>query len=159
MKHDDTGAYYDDDIKEEHKPEETTTSIQKLSTRKVTLLICTLLFLGAFAIRLFYLLYVTDPDNPGAGWFGDSYHHWQIGYLTQQLGWHNGFMRVWDLKGMDLFWGLLHPTALALIFSITGNSSMAVERGLTSFTGSLSVALIYLLGRKYWNEKSELLQQ
>lgn len=153
-KHDDTGAYYDDEVKEErHQSKENNTTAENTSSRRTTLIICILFFIGALAIRLFYLLFVTDPNNPGAGWFGDSYHHWQIGYLTQQLGWQNGFLRAWDLKGMDLFWGLLHPTALAILFAITGNSSMALERGMTCAAGAFSVVLIYLLGRKYWNEK------
>jgi hypothetical protein len=151
MKHDDTGAYYEED--EQHQIHETTQLVKSplTSSKLKTTIICAILFTVAFAIRLYYLFFIANPDNPGAGWFGDSYHHWQIGYLTKEIGLSQGFLRVWDLKGMDLFWGLLHPLVLAFLFKITGDQSMGLARSVTCFSGAISVVLIYLLGKKYWN--------
>lgn len=145
----DEGGYYeDDDVKEEStEPEKEPLK----HNRGLTLFVMTLLIVIALSARLIYLFAIADPDNPGAGWFGDSYHHWQIGYLTKEIGLEKGFLRVWDLKGMDLFWGLLHPLTLAFTFKLTGNDSMGLARAITCFAGAISVGIIYLLGRKYWN--------
>jgi hypothetical protein len=111
-------------------------------------------FLIALIARLWFLFMVSTPDNPGAGWFGDAYHHWQIAYLTKVVGLSHGFLRLWDLKGMEFFWGLLHPLLTMTAFTITGSVSIAVERGMTAIFGSISVALVYLLVSKYWNKEA-----
>lgn len=110
-------------------------------------------FVIALLPRLYFLFFVSTPDNPGAGWFGDAYHHWQIAYLTKEIGLHEGFLRLWDLKGMEFFWGLLHPVMTMIAFLVTGSISVAVERAMTGVMGSISVSLIYLLCKKYWNTK------
>ncbi|MDQ3098606.1 MAG: glycosyltransferase family 39 protein [bacterium] len=152
MKTTQDGYYEDDEIKEPEQNLLQPTTIKKKVSKK-TIFICLSLFALALGLRLYFFSVATDPNNPGAGWFGDSYHHWQIGYLTKEIGLHRGFLRVWDLKGMDLFWGLLHPIALASIFTVTGNSSMWMVRAMTSTAGAISVVIIYLLGKRYWNEK------
>ncbi len=147
--HADQGGYYeDDDVKEEKHLQH---DVEPKSQRVTTIITLVVLIVIALTARLIYLFLVANPDNPGAGWFGDSYHHWQIGYLTKEIGLSQGFLRVWDLKGMDLFWGALHPLTLAFAFSITGNDSMALARAITCIAGAISVGLIYLIGRKYWN--------
>jgi hypothetical protein len=111
-------------------------------------------FLVALIARLWFLFNVSTPDNPGAGWFGDAYHHWQIAYLSKEIGLGQGFLRLWDLKGMEFFWGLLHPLLTMIGFTITGSVSLAVERGMTAIFGSLSVGLVYLVVSKYWNKSA-----
>src|SRR3972149_7600432 len=125
----------------------------KRKKEKGTWLIAFILFILAFLPRLYFIYFVSNPDNPGAGWFGDAYHHWQIAYLTREVGLSHGFLRLWDLKGMEYFWGLLHPLFTLLAFAISGSISIGVERAMTAFMGSISVFLIFLLGRKYWNNK------
>lgn len=125
----------------------------KRKKEKWTWLVVFLLFILAFLPRLYFVYFVTNPDNPGAGWFGDAYHHWQIAYLTREVGLSHGFLRLWDLKGMEYFWGLLHPLFTIFAFALTGSTSIGIERAMTSFMGSVSVGLIYLLGKKYWNWK------
>ncbi len=148
------GYYEDDEVRPPTTPDLLqTTETHKKKISKKTIIIAAILFVIALTARLYFFTIATDADNPGAGWFGDSYHHWQIGYLTKEIGLHNGFLRVWDLKGMDLFWGLLHPLTLAFLFTITGNSSMWMVRAMTSVAGAITVVLIYALGRKYYNEK------
>jgi hypothetical protein len=111
-------------------------------------------FLIALVARFYFLFYVATPDNPGAGWFGDAYHHWQIAYLTKEIGLSNGFLRLWDLKGMEFFWGFLHPFLTMTAFALTGSISLAVERGMTGIFGSISVGLVYLVVSKYWNKSA-----
>jgi hypothetical protein len=147
----DDGAYYEDD---EHKDTKDLLEQQPIEKKsKLIPFACIALFIIALVARLYFLLIASNPDNPGAGWFGDSYHHWQIGYLTKEIGFSQGFLRVWDLKGMDLFWGLLHPLVLAFAFMLTGNDSMALARAITCIAGAFSVVLMFLLGIKYWNWK------
>ena len=111
-------------------------------------------FLIALIVRFWFLFKVSTPDNPGAGWFGDAYHHWQIAYLTKEFGLGQGFLRLWDLKGMEFFWGLLHPLLTIIAFTITGSTSIAVERGMTAVFGSISVAIVFLVVSKYWNKQA-----
>src|SRR3979490_1862223 len=65
---------------------------------------------GAAIPRLLYLFVFSDPENPGVRRYGDVWHHWQIAYLTKEIGLSapEG-PRLWDLKGLDYFWGILHP--------------------------------------------------
>ena len=44
------------------------------------------LCLGAALPRLLYLFGLTDPENPGIRRYGDVWHHWQIAYLTKEIG-------------------------------------------------------------------------
>src|SRR6202795_5175692 len=70
--------------------------------------------------RLLYLFVFTDPENPGLGAYNDVWHHWQIAYLTKEIGLSApGGPRLWDLKGLDYFWGGLHPLLMVAVFDIT----------------------------------------
>ena len=108
---------------------------RKSSWPSINFLTAVILFLGAFIARLYFLFFVSDPNNPGAGWFGDAYHHWQIAYLTKTVGLSHGFLRLWDLKGMEFFWGILHPVLTMTAFTLTGSVSIAVERAMTGLFG------------------------
>jgi len=59
------------------------------------------IFLLAALPRLFVIFFVTDPQNPGLGWYGDTFHHWQIAYLSKEIGFSQGFLRLWDFKGLE----------------------------------------------------------
>ncbi len=150
-----TDGYYEDDLEispeapQSHSDEKP----EKKSYFNKTSLTCVAIFLSALLVRLYFVFFVSLPDNPGAGWFGDSYHHWQIAYLTKEIGLKQSFLRLWDLKGMEYFWGILHPLLLVFLFTITGNTSMGLERSMTCVAGAISAVLFYLIGRKYWNEK------
>jgi len=109
------------------------------------------LFLIAFVVRFYFIFFVTDPQNAGVGWYNDSYHHWQIAYLTKEIGLGNSFLRLWDLTGMEYFWGFLQPILLTILYTITGTADILVSRLMNSFIGSLSVVFLFLLTRKYFN--------
>jgi hypothetical protein len=115
------------------------------------------LALGIFALaalpRLITIFFATAPDNPGVGWYNDAYHHWQIGYLSKEIGFSQGFLRLWDFKGMEYFWGLLHPLLLAGLFTLTGSIDILVPRLLGLVASSASIALLFFLLRRYYSTK------
>jgi hypothetical protein len=101
--------------------------------------------------RLVALFFLTDPENPGDGWHGDVFHHWQIAYLTKEIGlWDPSGPRLWDLKGLDYFWGLIHPAMLVGLFYVTGSVDVIIPRLLSVFFGALSAVLVFSLCRRYW---------
>ncbi len=147
----DASGYVDGKTPEHHKVKEE--EVVSLSNRWA-IVSAIVIFILALIPRLFFIYFVSDPDNPGAGWFGDAYHHWQIAYLTQEIGMSQGFLRLWDLKGMEYFWGLLHPLLTMITFSITGSVTVGVERALTAFFGSVSTGILVLLVNRHWNLKA-----
>lgn len=115
-----------------------------------TLAIAAGVFLAALLPRLIVLFFVTDPQNPGLGWYGDTFHHWQIAYLSKEIGFSEGFLRLWDLKGLEFFWGLLHPMVLIGLFRLTDSVSIVIPRLVSSVGASISLALFYLLLRRHF---------
>ena len=103
---------------------------------------------GALIPRLVYLFLFTDPENAGHG-FTDAYHHWQIAYLTKEIGLSHG-PRLWDLRGWEYYWGLLHPALMDVLFFITGSPDIVLARLLSLVFGAASVVLIFLLCHRYW---------
>ena len=106
-----------------------------------------ILFLLAFGVRIAFML-LNDPQSPGYGWYGDVYHHWQIAYLSKAIGFKVGFLRLWDLKGMEFFWGLMHPLVLVILMTLTTSVNIIIPRLLSIFCGSMVVVFIYLLVRR-----------
>lgn len=105
----------------------------------------------ALAPRLYALFFLTDPQNPGDGWHGDVFHHWQIAYLTKEIGlWDPNGPRLWDLKGLDYFWGVIHPALLVVLFYATGSVDILIPRLVSVFFGGLVVVLVFSLCRRYW---------
>lgn len=98
--------------------------------------------------RVLYLFLGGDPQNAGDG-MTDTYHHWQIGFLTSQVGLSHG-LRLWDLKGLEYFWGLLHPLILVVAFAVTRSIDIVIPRLVSILFGSLSVGLLFQICRRYW---------
>ena len=109
------------------------------------------LFALALVPRLLVVFFVTDPQNPGLGWYGDVFHHWQIAYLSKEIGFSHGFLRLWDFKGLEFFWGLLHPLILVGLFTITGSVDIVIPRLLSAITASISLALLFFLLKRNFN--------
>jgi hypothetical protein len=109
---------------------------------------------GAALPRLVYLFLLTDPENPGERRYGDVWHHWQIAYLTQQIGLSapDG-PRLWDLKGLDYFWGILHPLLMVAIFDITGSIDIVQDRLVSIAFGVLVVVLLFHICRRFWGTR------
>jgi hypothetical protein len=98
--------------------------------------------------RLVYLFGFANPENTGEG-FTDAYHHWQIAYLTKEVGLAHG-PRLWDMRGWEYVWGLLHPLLMNVLFFATGSTDIVLARLLSLFFGSIAVVLIFLLCNRYW---------
>jgi Dolichyl-phosphate-mannose-protein mannosyltransferase len=106
---------------------------------------------GAAIPRLLYVFVFTDPENPGDGKYDDVWHHWQIAYLTKQIGLSapDG-PRLWDLKGLDYFWGILHPLLMVAVFDVTGSIDIVLNRLVSVSFGVLAVVLLFHITRHYW---------
>lgn len=111
-----------------------------------------LIFLLALVPRLIHLFVISKPEEVAINWYGDVFHHWQIAYLSKEIGFKQGFLRLWDLKGMEYYWGLLHPLILILGFIITGTTNIVIPRMVTVIFGSFSIVLIFLLLSRYFNQ-------
>ena len=116
-----------------------------------------IVFLLALLPRLVYLFYFTDPFKVGPNWYGDVYHHWQIAILSKDVGFKQGFLRLWDFKGLEYYWGLLHPLVVIIGFVISGSTSILVPRMISVLFGSLSVVLVYLIIYRHFNIYSAIL--
>ena len=102
----------------------------------------------ALIARLTYLFLVGDPENAGDG-FTDAYHHWQIAYLTKEVGLAHG-PRLWDMRGWEYFWGPVHPLLMDALFFATGSTDLVVARMISLLFGTFAAALIFLLCHRYW---------
>jgi len=109
------------------------------------------LFLLALGLRLLFLFFVAGLEY--CGWYHDSYHHWQIAYYTLHVGLKQNPPRMWDLNGQEYFWGLLPTLTESLLLWVFNTASIVPFRVFNSVMGSLSVCLIYLLGRKYFDRQ------
>ena len=129
-------------------------STSKNISRPVFTVIC-VLFLLALASRLFFLFFVSGLEY--CGWYHDSYHHWQIAYYTLHKGLKQTPPRMWDLNGMEYFWGLLPTLTESFLLWVFSTTSLVPFRIFNSIMGSFSVCLIYLLGKRYFSERIGLL--
>lgn len=121
---------------------------QKISGSEILELI--LVFILLLAPRLYYLFgYIPEPAF--LGWYTDTLHHWQIAYLSKEIGFHQGFLRLWDFKGMEFFWGLMHPLVQVILFTITGSISVLVPRMLSLVSGCLAYTFLFMLIKRYFN--------
>jgi hypothetical protein len=101
--------------------------------------------------RLLYLFVFTDPENPGLGAYNDVWHHWQIAYLTKEIGLSApGGPRLWDLKGLDYFWGVLHPLLMVAVFDLTGSIDIVLARLVSLVFGVAVVVLLFHVCRRFW---------
>jgi hypothetical protein len=110
---------------------------------------------GAALPRLLYLFVFSDPENPGIRRYGDVWHHWQIAYLTKEIGLSApGGPRLWDLKGLDYFWGVLHPLLMVAIFDLTGSIDIVLNRLVSLAFGVAVVLLVFHLCRRHWGTRT-----
>jgi hypothetical protein len=107
--------------------------------------------------RLLYLFVFSDPENPGIRRYGDVWHHWQIAYLTKEIGLTapDG-PRLWDLKGLDYFWGILHPLLMVAVFDVTGSIDIVLNRMVSLIFGVVVVLLLFLICRRLWGTQVAL---
>lgn len=136
-----------------HQTEEQTTNPEekkKQSKSFFEILFVIFILLFGLLYRLYFIFKISGPENAGVGWYGDTYHHWQIAYLTMTTGLKENFLRLWDLKGVEFFWGPLHPLLMVVIFKITGSVNIVLTRLVSIAFGLGSIYLMYELSRRYW---------
>ncbi|MFC1711392.1 hypothetical protein ACFLZ1_02270 [Patescibacteria group bacterium] len=138
----------DEDL--EDKPKKTK---KKLNPRPKWFKVVLVFFL-ALIPRLIHLFIITKPEGVAIDWYGDVFHHWQIAYLSKEIGFTHGFLRLWDLKGMEYYWGLLHPLALIFGFIISGSVGILVPRMISVIFSSLAITLIFLICSRFFNQKT-----
>jgi len=104
-----------------------------------------LFFLAIGVIPRIVALYLIPVD-----WNPDSYHHWQISFLTLRMGLREG--RLWDLNGCEFYWGVIPHLVQALLQWILGTPSIVPYRALNIILGGVNTYLVYLIGRDnvYW---------
>jgi len=105
-------------------------------------------FLFFFGVA-FFARVVTWINIP-VDWNGDSFVHWQISYLTLKIGFRH--FRMWDLNGLEYFWGMVPHLVEAGIMGVLGASSLLPYRIFNMILGSINAYLVYLIGRDniYW---------
>jgi hypothetical protein len=83
-------------------------------------------------------------------WNWDSYHHWQISYLSLKIGFPN--WRLWDLNGCEYYWGIVPHLVQAFILGVLSTSSIIPLRAMNLVLGGLNAVLVYQIGSKYYSE-------
>jgi hypothetical protein len=108
--------------------------------------------------RLAWLFRFSNPENTGTGWLGnDAYHHWQIAYLSLKVGLAAPTgPRLWDFKGQDYFWGVLHPALTMLAFALTGSTDIAVQRLVSIAFGVLAATMLALMTMRHFGRSAGL---
>jgi len=106
----------------------------------------TFLFFTAIGVIPRLIAWVLLPLD----WNSDSYHHWQIAYLTLKIGLKQG--RMWDLNGSEYYWGMVPHLVQAFLLWILHTASIAPYRALNVLLGGVNAYLVYLIGRNniYW---------
>jgi hypothetical protein len=84
-------------------------------------------------------------------WNPDSYHHWQISYLTLKIGLRYG--RMWDLNGCEYYWGILPHLVQAFSLWVFSTASILPYRVLNIMLGGVNTYLIYLIGRDNFHKE------
>jgi len=87
-------------------------------------------------------------------WNWDSYHHWQISYLSLKIGFSKG--RLWDLNGCEYMWGMVPHLVEAGLMGLLNTSSIAPYRVLNTVIGSLNATLVYSIGKRFYSDRTGL---
>ena len=114
---------------------------QRLPNSKETKIALGIIIAG-LAIRLFSLFFITPVDFR---W--ESYHYWQIAYYTLHVG--TKHFRMWDLGGMEYFWGPLPIWIQSILLCIFRTRSMTFFRLFNTLIGCATIILAYRIGLRY----------
>ena len=98
--------------------------------------------IAGLAIRLFSLFFITPVDFR---W--ESYHYWQIAYYTLHVGAKH--FRMWDLGGMEYFWGPLPIWIQSILLWIFRTKSIALFRFFNTLIGCATIFIAYRIGLRY----------
>jgi len=84
-------------------------------------------------------------------WNWDSYHHWQISYLTLKIGLSKG--RLWDLNGCEYYWGMVPHLVQAFLLWLLPTSTLLPYRVLNTLLGGLNASLVHLVASRYYDAR------
>jgi len=119
-------------------------SLQKLVESRIYLAV----FAAALAARLLVWLYIP------VDWNWDSYHHWQISYLSLKIGFSG--WRLWDLNGCEYFWGMVPHLVQSALMGVLGSASILPYRILNTVLGGLNSVLVYRIGERFYSQRTAL---
>jgi len=88
-------------------------------------------------------------------WNWDSYHHWQISYLSLRIGFSQG--RLWDLNGCEYIWGMAPHLAEAALMGLLNTSSIAPYRVLNALLGAINAVLVQMIGERFYSVRTGFL--
>ncbi|MFH2112590.1 MAG: hypothetical protein ABIJ47_15180 [Candidatus Bathyarchaeota archaeon] len=108
-----------------------------------------MIFAAALLVRA--LIWFLIPVD----WNWDSYHHWQISYLSLRIGFSGG--RLWDLNGCEYIWGMVPHLAEAALMGLLNTSSMAPYRVLNVLLGAVNAVLVQMIGARFYSVRTGLL--
>ena len=106
--------------------------------------------LAGLSVRLIALFWITPVDFR---W--ESYHFWQIAYYTLRIGFSQG--RLWDLGGMEYFWGPLPILTQSILLGLLNTSSILIMRILNVILGAATAVAAYFIGKTYFNKAAAVL--
>ena len=120
----------------------------RLAPLKTSRLIENIVSIGVFTsslvIRLLYMIY------RGVDYYGDSYHHWLISYLTAT----NGYVYTdFKPKTMNIVWLPLYHYVNAFFMNLTGIYDLTVPHALNLILGSLTCVLVYKITKQFCNRE------
>lgn len=116
-----------------------------------TLLQICSLFVVSVIVRAILLFLLTHPGY--TGWYGDVYHHWQIAYYTLHVGLSQNPPRMWDLNGMEYYWGMLPVLIQVFLLWVLNTASLVPFQVFNLLMGSVTPCLIYLICEKWFARK------
>ncbi len=119
-------------------------SLQELVEGRIYLAV----FAAALAARLLVWLYIP------LDWNWDSYHHWQISYLSLKIGFSG--WRLWDLNGCEYFWGMVPHLVQSALMGVLRTSSILSYRILNTVLGGLNSVLVYRIGERFYSQRTAL---
>jgi hypothetical protein len=101
------------------------------------------IFLLAIIVRI--ITWVLIPVD----WNWDSYHHWQISYMSLHIGFREG--RLWDLNGCEYIWGIVPHIFQSSLLYLFNTSKILPYRIFNLLAGSLNSLLVFYIGRSFYN--------
>ena len=119
-------------------------SLQELVEGRIYLAV----FAAALVARLLVWLYIP------VDWNWDSYHHWQISYLSIKIGFSG--WRLWDLNGCEYFWGMVPHLVQSALMGVLRTSSILPYRILNTVLGGLNSVLVYRIGERFYSQRTAL---
>ncbi len=87
-------------------------------------------------------------------WNWDSYHHWQISWLSVRIGLPQG--RLWDLNGCEYYWGILPHLVDGLLMAVARSPSIQPIRLLNSVLGAVNAAIVCMTGTRFGSQRAGL---